>query len=382
MSAVLLAPEPVAAEPRADAYDAFRRRRFFGSLDGLRCVSILAVIWHHAAIPLSRADGLPGRGYLGVQLFFGISGFLITTLLLRERDEMGAISLRAFYSRRALRIFPLYYLVLLLYVAVVWAGARTSADGQQFFHNLPYFATYTSNWFVPLEGRVIFAFAWSLAAEEQFYLVWPWVERAMGGGLGAVGAMLGLVGVHLAVLAGLLNGVLPAGSLPHVVLASVAMPICCGVLAAHLLHSRAGFRRAWPWLGAGWSAPLFAGLTLVLAGLRGGSMPVWLADTLLALAMVGLVAASAIREDHPLAGFFAARPARAVGRVSYGMYLLHMLCFNVVSRIFGFGRTSAPVLAFVATALAAFAVAWVSYRWFESPFLRLKARWSRQGVSA
>ena len=161
-------------------YKTFKGTIFFSSLDGLRCLSILAVIWHHTgryveAINLTRA------GALGVDLFFAISGFLITTLLLRERERWGSISIRAFYIRRALRIFPLYYTVIILYVISVYALERNTPVGRQFFDNLPYFLTYTANWFVGLDGRVIFYFAWSLSTEEQFYLVWPTLEKLLRG---------------------------------------------------------------------------------------------------------------------------------------------------------------------------------------------------------
>src|SRR5579862_611155 len=100
------------AGPRAK----FLQTRKFVSLDGLRCASILAVIWHHAT-------GI-GKGYLGVEIFFAISGFLITTLLLRERRGFGDISLGDFYARRSLRILPLYYTVLAIYVVLVYATQR------------------------------------------------------------------------------------------------------------------------------------------------------------------------------------------------------------------------------------------------------------------
>src|SRR6476660_1823749 len=155
-----------------DNRQAYLSKKRFGSLDGLRAISILAVIWHHAA-PYWVSKTLIDIGTYGVTLFFAISGFLITTLLIRERDKIGRIDLKAFYIRRVLRILPLYYGVLLLYIIVVAVLEKDAGAKQGFFHNLPYFATYTSNLFVPLDGRVIFYFSWSLAAEEQFYLVWP-----------------------------------------------------------------------------------------------------------------------------------------------------------------------------------------------------------------
>src|SRR5882672_6045500 len=100
--------------PAVDRGSLFQKAKYFPLLDGLRAVSIVGVVWHHAGGALHFSGPL-SRGYHGVSLFFVISGFLITTLLLRERSRTGAISLRKFYLRRALRIFPLYYAVLALY---------------------------------------------------------------------------------------------------------------------------------------------------------------------------------------------------------------------------------------------------------------------------
>ena len=80
-----------------------------------------------------------------MDFFFAISGFLITSLLLRERTAVGGISLRKFYARRTLRIFPLYYATLLAYIVLVAATRRHSPKGIRFFHHLPAFATYTYN---------------------------------------------------------------------------------------------------------------------------------------------------------------------------------------------------------------------------------------------
>src|SRR5678816_1344035 len=91
-------------------YRAYLGLERFPSLDGLRALSIVPVIWHHSTP--RQLEGVLGKGPLGVHLFFAISGFLITTLLLRERRATGAISIAGFYARRSLRIFPLYYAVL------------------------------------------------------------------------------------------------------------------------------------------------------------------------------------------------------------------------------------------------------------------------------
>src|ERR1700758_3162269 len=94
----------------------YLRTRYFGALDGLRCLSIVWVVGFHAKLANTQ---LFRRGDYGVGLFFVISGFLITTLLLREKASRGEISLKNFYARRTLRIFPLYYAAVILYTALV-----------------------------------------------------------------------------------------------------------------------------------------------------------------------------------------------------------------------------------------------------------------------
>lgn len=159
----------------AQGYEDYRATRVFPGLDALRGLSIVGVVWHHAGVPI---DGVPmsARGFVGVDAFFVLSGFLIVTLLLRERDRHGQISLRNFYVRRSLRIFPLYYGVLLGLSVLLWLRPGFSLAGS-FWSDLPALLTYTANW-VGITG--LLSVTWSLAAEEQFYLLWPPVERWLG----------------------------------------------------------------------------------------------------------------------------------------------------------------------------------------------------------
>ncbi|MBN8730686.1 MAG: acyltransferase [Acidobacteria bacterium] len=139
------------------------------SLDGLRALSILLVLVGHAidAQEWPRLFALVGHvGNYGVRIFFVISGFLITTLLLKEFDTHGTISLRGFYIRRTLRILPAFF----VYVGVIWglylAGVVPLKDGD-LLHALTYTMNYHENrgWFLN--------HLWSLSVEEQFYLLWP-----------------------------------------------------------------------------------------------------------------------------------------------------------------------------------------------------------------
>jgi len=349
--------------PADTAHLAFLRSRYFHALDGLRGISILAVIWHHSG----EHTGILAKGYLGVALFFAISGLLITTLLLREQDRSGTISLRGFYVRRTLRIFPLYYAVIAVYVLLVAVLERRTPAGAEFFSNLPAYLTYTSNWFVDLSSgnRVIFYFAWSLATEEQFYLLWPSVVRYARIWFVPPLVMAGLLVLGESSRWALESGLLAPDLLLARVLASVATPICLGCVAAYVLHRPASFRVAWRIAGQAWSAPL-------AAALLAGTLLVDAAPTaLVALAMTALVVACSIRPDHLLHHLLGWRALRYVGTISYGMYLMHMLALNTARRILP--GAGAP-LRFALAALIAILLASVSYRWFERPILALKDR--------
>jgi peptidoglycan/LPS O-acetylase OafA/YrhL len=341
---------------RAPSHASFLARRRFASLNGLRCLAIFEVIWHHAS-------GRRWGAGVGVDLSFAISGFLITTLLVREFSRTGRIDVRRFYTRRTLRIFPLYFAVLGLYVLLVLGTARSSPEGVAFEHHLPAFATLTSNWFVPLaHGEpVAFYYAWSLATQEQFYLLWPLALLlclAPGRWWRAGALVMALIAVDA--VARHIHG----GGLPLTVLRSIATPICLGALWALVLHSPIGFAAARRLLAHRAVAPA------LLAAAAAGyvlSASFGIVDVLLA----ALVAACCIREDHLAAPLLKARPMRFIGEVSYGMYLLHMIAINAVRHVVG-RRFGVPV--FVPAAGLTVAMAYTSYRWFETPILRYRDR--------
>jgi peptidoglycan/LPS O-acetylase OafA/YrhL len=365
------------AEPVRTAYDRFREVRYFGSLDGLRAISILGVVWFHtwyitAYYPVLRTIPILRIGEFGVHVFFGISGFLITTLLLREQERYGSISLRDFYIRRALRIWPVYYLTLAFYVALVLVTEHGSDRGRLFFHYLPGYLTYTFTWLAgSASSGVIFNFAWSLATEEQFYCFWPAALRFLRG-WGAALFMISSIAVHMAARYGLLAGVLPPDSLIERIIFSVAVPICLGSLLAQALDTPRGFRMLYPILGQKWSAPAMNALLLVaLFPIE----PIWpLAWT----AAVLLVGACVIREDNGLAPILHFRPLAFIGVVSYGMYLFNTLVVRFVhlalDRV-GYGH---PLFALPFTVGFTVLVAFLSYRFLEMPFLAQKSRFSRK----
>jgi peptidoglycan/LPS O-acetylase OafA/YrhL len=309
-----------------------------------------------------------GPGRFGANLFFLLSGFLVTTLLVREAAKKGTVAVARFRARRARRLYPLYFTVLAAYTALVALVEPAGVARDAFFANLPAFATFTSNLSVDLDGEhVIFYFAWSLAAQEQFYLWWPLYVKHLD--LRArVGALVSLLATVYLTRAGVFDLALPEGTWLRTVALSVMPALLLGALIALALNARASFDALRRMLGARWVS-----VALLLAALvlwRSPRSPEPLIHATLALLTIACV----VREDHVLARLLT-RPALVhVGTVSYGIYLLHMLCHNAVERGLARAGSGAGVLDFVLTAALAIGVATVSHRYFERRFLPAEKR--------
>jgi len=342
--------------------ESFRTRRYFPALDGLRCLSIAAVIWHHST-PRPLA-GLAGRGHLGVRLFFCISGLLITTLLLREKRERGQVDLLRFWTRRALRIFPLYYAVLALFIAFAIMLPPTSAMRSHFIANLPYYLSHTSNWFIDfnVNHKVLFAFAWSLSTEEQFYLCLPvlvcLVPRR------STLALLLLAAIVIDQLAEhrMLTFILPPHGRGEIIVTSFVASIGFGALLAVLLDDPRAFKWLRPALGHALSAPLLLGL-VVLWLIAPPREFVWFEA-----ALATFVAACAVGQDRFLPRALSQPAFGHVGRVSYGMYLFHVTIIGAIRATFP-GIASKAILVFPIALAISIYLATLSHRHFEAWFL-------------
>jgi peptidoglycan/LPS O-acetylase OafA/YrhL len=353
-------------------YDTYRQTKYFGSLDGLRCLAVAAVVWHHTGSGGLDTLPLAGRGFMGVDVFFLLTGFLITTLLLREKSKHGSVSLRSFYVRRLLRILPLYYSVLMLYIALVVLVERDSPEGKAFIEYLPYFLTFTSNWFVRPGERVIFVFAWALTVIIQFYLLWAPIEKYLKG-IWPVVVMVGVIVFAAATKWHFFDSWLPPDTLRHRITISVSVTMGMGVLLAHLLHNHRGYELARKLIGWRWCS--VAAFIVLVGCMSIRQMP----PLVIHCAMALLIGSCVIRENHALAPVLGSRIMRHLGVISYGMYLLHMLVFNVVKRVpYPLGLQH-PMWHFWCTLIGVALVATISFRYYENYFLRLKARFSRRG---
>ena len=334
-------------------------------------MSILAVIWHHSHgdLEIGRIGGL---GFLGVDMFFVLSGFLIVTLLLRERDRNGRISLKAFYARRTLRIMPLYYGVVLA-TAILFLGLRPEGETAQSMRDaLPFLLTYTTNW-VDIDN--ILEITWSLSAEEQFYLLWPPIQKYLGHPLWVLFALLLLSQlIHFGVLDSQMAALGFGPDEPTMLRETTFTPILLGVLLAHLLHSPEGFRRVSRVLGHPASPAVLSLVLLLSLELMPDDIKGW-PRLSIHLMMMTLLASAVVREDHVLAPFLKWRPVVRIGVLSYGMYLLHMFVVHFTDAL---GRRGLPsLMLFPLAVIGTVAVAELSYRYYETPFLKLKKRFAR-----
>jgi peptidoglycan/LPS O-acetylase OafA/YrhL len=359
----------------SEAHTAYRDVRFFGSLDGLRCFCILLVLWHHRPQILPENVEVPlilTRGFTGVDFFFVLSGFLITTLLVREETRNGQFSIVGFYRRRILRIVPVYFLLVTL-CAIWWIGVRGQTEWLDY---VPYYFLFLANF---LDGDIpLLSPTWSLSVEEQYYMIWPALLLLLPALRWRVPLLLVLIPVMYAVG----QGLIPQLSLLTTRLADIAVPsetyggLLIGSLVALSLHHSAGFAVFWRILGHR-AAPLVAFIALLVAWqFLPATLSGWpnlVMHSLMAAFLVTLV----LREDNILAPLLRWRPVARVGAISYGIYLWHLIGLHIgneVAAAAGFDGVAAARFAMPVYLLASVAISEASFRWFESHFLKLKAR--------
>ncbi len=307
---------------------------------------------------------------MGVDFFFVLSGFLITTLLLREADLTGRFSLKGFYWRRLLRILPAYFLVVTA-VAVYYIVIKGKAE---YIDHLPFYYLFLSNFLVsdiPLLGPT-----WSLSVEEQYYLVWPlllmFVPRRL-----ILPVLVGLIALNLVAVTGGLRliGIKPIviGPLVIKMFTATYAPVLIGSGLAVFLHHRAGFEALSRVLGYRSTAPVMFLLLLMLLNFLPQDVTGW-PNLILHLTMATCLASIVIREDHLLRPVFTFRPIVRVGEISYGIYLYHLICLHFATVALTQVGWQEGLYIFVTYSLASIALAEISFRYYETPFLNLRHR--------
>jgi peptidoglycan/LPS O-acetylase OafA/YrhL len=349
------------------SHAAFLSCKYFSSLDVFRFLAIMAVLWHHTSEGFARLPASE-RGYLGVDFFFEISGFLIVTLLLRERDRTGRIAFRQFYVRRSLRIFPIYYGMLGAMTAFFLFVRPHATMAGPFFRELPYQALYLSDFW---DAKTILFFTWSLSAEEQFYVFWPPVEKWLRGF--TIPILLAVIAVNQLINFGLMGPTFGEYAREHSILQITFTPICLGVLLAHLLHDRRWFDRIASFFGRPWSSIVLGASVALACNVPNPDLAGW-PRLMIQVLMILLMASCVICEDNWLNRMLGFRWVRRIGVISYGMYLYHEFVVHVVRLILGSEKTAPPFSFFLVTSALTILVAELSFRFYETPFLKLKDR--------
>jgi peptidoglycan/LPS O-acetylase OafA/YrhL len=361
-------------------------------LDGVRGLAIVSVIILHFLgniVPTNTVEKVVAKlssyGGEGVTLFFVLSGFLISSILLASKSKPAFF--KNFYMRRVLRIFPLYYGTLIVGLVLLPSAWLPESLARTREHQV-WLWTYGTNIYVALErtweALPYFSHFWSLAVEEHFYFVWPLLvfylsEKAL------VRVALGVMAVALLLRLGLIAA--GVGEMPGYVLTPTrADGLCFGGLLAVMARQPAGLvalRR--PLFVATVGTAVFAvlGYAVVKAFPAGHFYYVEVRQTGVVLTLGGmLVWALTSKPEAPQVRFFDNPLMRWFGKYSYGLYVFHvMVSWHVIHEKYEARLTEAlgshglaVVVHSTASLLLSMAVAWLSFHLFEKHFLKLKVR--------
>jgi len=352
-------------------------RQHIPALDGLRGLAILMVVVYHN-FDFTHYFFF---GWMGVDLFFVLSGFLITDILLKSVNQPHF--LRNFYIRRVLRIFPLYYLTLGLFLLLL-PRYFSQLQVSYYLDNQVWLWTYLQNWLYsfknPDQYNLLNHF-WSLAVEEQFYMVWPLLilllkkPRYLLMVIGAV--LLCVIGFRIWIW----NNQVPDLAYFNLYTFTRIDGICIGSMIALLQRIKPKFLENYMSL----VVLLFAGFNFLFYFINSSnqySFPYLAIAGYTTFAMVfGLLVNEAAAGDNKLMNaVFTISPLRFLGKISYGLYIFHWPVYVLLTpylyRLFSGTLQGQPLslaMALTATILSV-AISWLSFQYFERYFLRLKDR--------
>lgn len=358
-------------------------RPYFAGLDGLRALAVTAVVMYHLF------PGALRGGFLGVDLFFVISGFLITRLLLDERAGSGTIDLVAFWRRRARRIVPAIAVLALVCTSLAGliGGDLLVGIGRQLLG----LATFSSNWSSIAAGSnyfdqtapELFRNLWSLGVEEQFYLLWPLALLGLAM-LPRRGFQLAVIGVA-AVASAIAMAALYApgddptrvyfGSDTHSFGLALGAVLAIGITFIRPFHLDEGESRLQrlnrvhaPWVGV----VALAALIWMATWLDETSPFTYRGGLVLGTVLAALVVWAATLPGARLGRMLDARPLRWVGRRSYGLYLWHWPALILIDALIGTtpAARAFPLLPAVLALIASVIAAVLSFRYVEQPIRR------------
>lgn len=344
-------------------------------INGLRALAALSVLWGHCFRKTFGDWGIEGCKIPfiddGVTLFFVISGFLITYLLVSEKDVSGTVSIPRFYMRRILRIWPIYF----LYIGVCAIVLAITGQPQDLLNG--------SLWaYCLFVGNVPFALGvglwpivhyWSIGVEEQFYLFWPWVVRGRKHNLLKVAILLGSSWLVIKYLILFLCGHSP---LYRFVAATRFDCMMLGAVGAIVYFQK---RELFNSIADNKLVTSMAWLLLLASGLYSQWIPAPVRPQYYAVLSLLVVASQLsstsfwINLEHRFFDY--------IGKISYGIYVIHPILIYVLSRLYlsisvSLSEPLQVVCIYILTTFVTILIAGLSYRFFEKPFLQLKNRYA------
>lgn len=357
-------------------------RNHYPALDGLRGVAILLVVFLHNFGFMNYFF----FGWLGVDLFFVLSGFLITDILLNTVGRKDF--LKKFYIRRVLRIFPLFYLAIIICVLILPNIKSLNLQAEYYSKNQFWLWTYLQNWlfiFKEPYGDKILLHTWSLAVEEQFYLIWPLLILLFRKPKYLLAVMMSIL--LLTVIARYIVWTYKVEDLAYSSLYTFTRidGLCIGAMVALLQRVNPQFLKKNTLI-----------IVLLMAAINfsfyfinhsnGFTLPylAFAGYTTFAV-LFGILVYEAVAGDSKIIqGIFNIRPLKFFGRISYGLYVYHwpvyILLFDYtrdwfISNNMGSYRM-AELASGVLVTIVAVLISMVSFRFFEKPFLKLKDRFA------
>jgi len=380
----LTAPLPItAAEPTNKPQAPFFRH--VPALDGMRAVAILVVIIYHLEWLMPQLHPYVKGGFLGVDIFFVLSGFLITSILLSEREKTGTIGLKNFYIRRCLRLIPAFWLFLIgIYFFGSYLLPRFQASLVYGRNDFLYALTYSMNWFSATNPGYDsnLNHSWSLAIEEQFYIIWSlvlfkafsekWKHRQI---FFLTLGLIALLCISRAVRASFGTDTRVLYYSTDTRIDSLLIGCAASMLFVWKILPDNVVKRGWfrLLLLASVSSALVALFTFSHEdiGLYIAGLPVF------TMAVAVMIYWLAVSENTSIHMILENRVMRWIGNISYSLYLWHYLMYEYAKKEF-----ATPGSQIFVGVVLAFIIAAASYHLLEKPFLRLKFRFNSKHAEA
>jgi peptidoglycan/LPS O-acetylase OafA/YrhL len=351
-------------------------------LDGLRALSVLMILGFHKLGPLTEKISGLVNGWISVDLFFLVSGYLITSILLKEQDKKGSFSLKNFYVRRWLRLCPAYYVFLA--IMFVWMLLRGQHDYAAYLIAGSYLSNMDSvfAWGL-LAAKTGLLHTWTLGVEEQFYLLWPTCLRKTGRW-----ALAFCLGVCVLVYIWRLVLVVQGASWVRIYegFDTRIDTIMFGVATCLLWRISALREKVTPFLSRN-AIQLVIAATLLLVchwlthpgcGVRSEEVLLWAVKMPVVLLLICLLIVSLLANSNTLLGrILSSKPLTWIGRLSYSIYLWHVVVnFPVVNSMIETLCFHRKYIVEAAKYASCLGIASLSYYFIELPFLKVKSKYS------